>query len=381
MTTSTPALEIRNGGLIELRDLLAEQYEKRRDIIQYAKSIRAEGGRLHIAGEPEHLLSLEGVTTVHAEGVYNPTRVCDEGIATKLEIPLAYVRKMRTEHPALWDANVNGWLERDGGRKFLVRTFPGVDGEPGIARAFLSHKYQIIDNYDVLSAALMGVRAAGVEVDIMGTDLTERRMHVRAVARNLDIAAPELLANYKAPSGDRGSDNPMVGLGFRLANGELGGGAYTISPYVVIRVCTNGMTLPSFTERVVHLSGGKNVGTIQWSRDTNRKHLDLITSRTSDAVRQFLRPEVLREFIDGITEQAAVKITDPEAVITTVCKTLKFSDEQRKDIFAHFIGGGDVTAGGVMQAVTSVAQIQPDGDAAAEMDARALEALALAAKS
>jgi hypothetical protein len=45
----------------------------------------------------------------------------------------------------------------------------------------------------------------------------------------------------------------------------------------------------------------------------------------------------------------------------------------------HFIRGGDVTAGGVMHAVTSVAQTLPDADAAHEMESLGLRALEIAA--
>ncbi|HEX9357029.1 MAG TPA: hypothetical protein VF933_24835 [Streptosporangiaceae bacterium] len=45
----------------------------------------------------------------------------------------------------------------------------------------------------------------------------------------------------------------------------------------------------------------------------------------------------------------------------------------------HFIRGGDVTAGGVMHAVTSVAQTLEDADAAHEMESLALRSLELAA--
>ena len=46
---------------------------------------------------------------------------------------------------------------------------------------------------------------------------------------------------------------------------------------------------------------------------------------------------------------------------------------------AHFIRGGDITAGGVMHAVTSVAQTLPDADAAHDMESAALRALEVAA--
>jgi hypothetical protein len=50
--------------------------------------------------------------------------VCDQGIADKLGIPAAYLKKMRTSRPALFDANVNGWLAGDE-RSFFVRCLRG----------------------------------------------------------------------------------------------------------------------------------------------------------------------------------------------------------------------------------------------------------------
>jgi len=46
---------------------------------------------------------------------------------------------------------------------------------------------------------------------------------------------------------------------------------------------------------------------------------------------------------------------------------------------AHFIRGGDLTAGGVMHAVTSTAQTLTDADAAHDMEAQALPTLEAAA--
>jgi len=46
---------------------------------------------------------------------------------------------------------------------------------------------------------------------------------------------------------------------------------------------------------------------------------------------------------------------------------------------SHFIRGGDLTAGGVMHAVTSTAQVTPDSDTAHEMEAASTRALTLAA--
>ena len=87
--------------------------------------------------------------------------MCDQGIADKLGIPAAYLRRMRESRPGLYDANVNGWLDGTTGA-FLVRCLRDQDGGTGVARAWLSDSYKVIDNLDVLTAALDGIRAPGI---------------------------------------------------------------------------------------------------------------------------------------------------------------------------------------------------------------------------
>jgi hypothetical protein len=54
-------------------------------------------------------------------------------MADKLGIPIGYLRRLREEHLGLYDANVNGWLEHQPGRRLLIRTLRGEEGD-GIAR-------------------------------------------------------------------------------------------------------------------------------------------------------------------------------------------------------------------------------------------------------
>jgi hypothetical protein len=86
--------------------------------------------------------------------------VCDTGIADKLGITAAYLRKARDRQPALFDANVNGWLERDD-RRFFVRALRGSNGETGSARGWLSDGYKKIDHIDTLMAVFDGIRRNG----------------------------------------------------------------------------------------------------------------------------------------------------------------------------------------------------------------------------
>lgn len=52
----------------------------------------------------------------------------------------------------------------------------------------------------------------------------------------------------------------------------------------------------------------------------------------------------------------------------------------RREVLNHFIAGGSLTAGGVMNAFTSYSQTLTDADRAAEIEDLALDALALAAQ-
>ncbi|WP_055483184.1 hypothetical protein [Sphaerimonospora mesophila] len=378
MTIASPVpLTTRNADLGDLHALLRDQHARKVDVPVGAAQIRAVGTHLELIDTPP-VLSDAGVTA--STGLYLPTEICDQGLADKLGIPLPYLRRLRAERPGLYEANVNGWLETED-RRFLVRALRGVGGGPGVARAFLSDRYKIIDNLDVLMAALDGVRLAGVDVRIDGCDLTERRMYVRVVCEQVAALAPELLRNYRSPfTGASGADNPLVFAGFVISNSETGCGAFTVTPRLLVQVCNNGMTINADAHRHVHLGGRlDDGGDIRWSGDTQDKNLALITAKSRDAIATFLDIDYVKAKIRELTEVSGVELADPEKTIQVVATKLRFTEEQQRDILRHFIRGGDLTAGGVMHAVTSVAQTIDDADTAHDMEGQALRALHLAA--
>jgi hypothetical protein len=395
----------RNATLSDLAGLLQEQHPRKVDRVVPASKMRMENGVLVVEGS-NPVIDMDGVTM--ADGRYRPTSVFDEGLSEKLGIPLPYVRKMRENRIDLYDENANGWLRGKKGsrrlvdaltneyetirepipgdpRSFLIRAFKDDDGGVGIARAMLSDKYKVIDHLDALTAALEGVKMSGTEVNITGCDLTERRMTVKIEAPGIRALAPTLLAGYRSPFrvGDGAhsgyEDNPVVFAGFVLSNSETGGGAFTITPRLVIQICKNGLMITKDALRAVHLGGKMDEGVIQWSGDTMDKTLALITARTRDAVATFLDQQYMETVITGLEEKAGAKVADPVKTIQTVGKKLQFSDAQIKGVLEHFVTGGQMTAAGVMNAVTSFSQTLDDADAAYDMEAAGLRALDLAA--
>ncbi|MFI7012624.1 DUF932 domain-containing protein [Streptomyces sp. NPDC050145] len=372
----------RNADLPDLVRILEDQNRRKLDVIAPASALRLHDGMLHVSGV-ESMLTEDGVTQV--DGIYRPTGVTDEGIANKLRIPLAYLRRMRAENVPLLDDNVNSWLGQDPGRRFMLRAFrsdsaPGGSPAEGVARALLSDSYKLIDNLDVLLAALDGVKQSGHPTRVTGCDLTDRRMHVRVESDAVAVQARELLRGYRSPfDGRSGDELPMVSAGFVITNSEVGSGAYTITPRIVFQVCTNGMTETRDVMRSVHLGGKQEEGVVSWSGQTQRKTLELITSKTTDAVRTFLSREYVEAKVASMEAAAGTPLADPAKTIEHVTNTLSIGTEAKESILAHFVRGGQMTAGGVLHAITSTAQTIKDADQAAELEGLALPALNAAA--
>lgn len=364
----------RNASFDDLLELLERDQDAKIDLVAPASAISAVDGNLTVTGM-EPVLTPTGVT--QANGAYRPTAVADEGIADKLKIPTAYLRRMRAEAVDLYDLNVNGWLQKDPTRRFLLRAFKG---EPGVLRAWLSDGYKIIDHLDMLTAVLAGIEESGHPVKITGADLTERRMIVRVESEHVEALAPELLRGYRSPfTGQTGDQLPIVSAGFVLTNSEVGSGKYAITPRIVVRVCGNGMTITKDAFSKVHLGARMDQGIVKFSEDTQEKNLSLITAQTRDAVATFMNRDYVERKLADIQREAGREITSPVEAVELVAKQLRFSDSVRESVFAHFIRGGQTTAGGIMQAVTATAQTLDDGDAAYELETQALSAMTIAA--
>jgi hypothetical protein len=369
----------RNADLSGLVDLLKTQQDVKYDVVAPASALEYQNGLL-VVKDGSAVMDSEGVSLTDA--FLSPTEIFEEGVSQRLGIPRGYVTRMRNEHTELLDANVNGWLQQEPNRKFLVRGFKSDDpSETGIARALLSDRFKVIDNVDILFAALDGIRFSGANVEIAGADLSERRMTVKVSAPEIAALAPELLGNYRSPfSGQSGSDVPVVFAGLVISNSETGGGAFTITPRVVFQVCSNGLTVKKDAMRQIHIGGKLDEGVIKWSDETQQRTLELVKAKTADAVRTFLDVDYVRMVIAGIEEAAAVKVTSPVKAVDNIAKGFGFNDSEKDQIMTFFIQSGDATAGGVMNAVTATAQVLTDPDRANELEDVALDVLTATAQ-
>lgn len=383
MTIAPAHTATRNATLDDMVATLRAQHAEKLDVVVPANKLACVGGVLMLDGT-EPLITDDGVS--ETVGFYRPTIVFDEGISRILSIPLAYVRRLRLERVDLYDANVNGWLAGDGStgpdpRKFLIRLFRGSDGGEGVARSIHSDSYARIDNFDTLVAALTGIENSGIHVQVGRTDLTDRRMYVEFTAPEVNALAPTLLGNYTSPfSGLSGLDLPIVFAGFILENSETGCGAYKLTPRLVAQVCTNGMTRTFDAVRAIHRGSALDEGVIKWSMATQRKLLDFITAKTTDAVNTFLTPEYVEGVVAELEEKSGTPVSEPVEAVKKLGKELAFDEATSNGVLQHFLMGRDLTAGGVLHAVTSYAQTVEDADVAHELEEAGMKAFAMAAR-
>jgi hypothetical protein len=167
----------------------------------------------------------------------------------------------------------------------------------------------------------------------------------------LKTVSEALLRDYVSPfSGQRGTDNPVVFMGIEVRNSEVGSGSFTLVPSVIVEVCNNGMTLTEDIFRKVHLGSAMESGEV--SQRTMQATMELITAQTIDKVREIANPEFLEA---KVRELEGLKVDMKPTVVQTYLQGA-FDIEVADSIFNDFITGGDTTAFGVAQAITSASQ-------------------------
>ncbi|WP_405165541.1 hypothetical protein OG203_10805 [Nocardia sp. NBC_01499] len=251
-----------------------------------------------------------------------------------------------------------------------------------------------------------GIRQVDVDVDIRSCDLSDSSMRCKVYSPQVATLAPHFLANYRNPFANSDLDadrrrvageldrwrpiaaregmgyapghEPVITAGFRFSNSETGHHAITLKPELVVQICGNGLTLPLFTYRKNHIGEKLDTGTISWSQDTYRKELAVITAKTRDKVSEWLSTDFLNARIDELEAQAGAPVTQPDKTIEVLGKKLGFTEAERSGVLSHFIAGGQLTAAGIANAVTSYSQTVADPDRADSLDDLAVQAMSLA---
>ena len=373
----------RHTTLAELVTELKDQNLQKKDFVVPANLLSMENGQLVVnnyndnEGLSKLLKEVKVETAESGKLILGCLPILHQHLSEKLDIPKKYYNRIQgLTDTNLIDQNVTHWLKAMKGNVFL-RTFIDNNNNEGFARAILSDRYNVIDNFDVLFSALEAVKSSGLNLKIEdnGCDLSESKMYVRFVAPDVEINAPELLKNYRNPKGGSGVGDGII-TGFVITNSELGQGSFSISPRAVVLKCQNGMVFKNDAFGKVHLgSKMEQFSQIDWSEETKRKNYELIQAQVKDAVNQFTSEDFLAKKISELNGYSEIELKHPVETVKNVSRYLNITEEKEKNILDFFMRGGDFSAMGVSQALTFFAHETKDADEAHEMETVAIDIL------
>lgn len=286
-------------------------------------------------------------------GEFTVSQEAHSQLATRLQIPAKFYGKLRQDHTALLDHNVNT-LMREKPERRLVRLYDGYKGERTM-RAFLSDRYRRLDNEDVLAAAVP-VLTEYPEMQVVSAQITESRMYLKVVT-------PRLEGEVK--KGD------IVQAGVVISNSEIGKGSLSVQPRIFRLVCLNGMISGAAT-RTYHI--GRTLEADETHGVLTDEALEAEDRATflkfRDVTKAALSETTFNALLAQMQEAAATKpMSDPLKGMEVLAKKLDLSDQEKGGVLGHLISGGDVTAWGALNAVTRTAQDVLNYDRGVEFEA------------
>lgn len=384
MTTFTPLRHETDRGKIVGR--LTDVANSRVDIAVPYRNVRYSGALDRVvvrptpaAPFPEPFLLPTGVSD-RVEAI--ATRTAWVQLCERLDLPLKYADRLHTDGVSwqrmLLDTNICDLAGHDD-RTALLR-YLYSDGEYTL-RAVLSDRYDIIDDTDALTAVVKGLQDANIGLDEceVEADWTMDRFRLRIAVPAIAESAPDLLGDYRSPFTTipgrpihaaplPGEDPNILWAGLEVSNSETGGGALAIQPRIIVLACRNGMTRPVDIVRRVHVGSRLERGVIDWSAETQRRSLELVTSMIADSAKTFCSTEYLSKVINEMREAKGLPVANPVNAINKVAEALVFTEAEKNSAFAAFIAGGDATVLGVGQAVTAMAQTVESSDRQSELE-------------
>lgn len=314
------------------------------------------------------------VTIPELDTALRPTEVFKRQMAEKIQFPKSYWNKLEDKgYQRLIAENVNTLLHGGEDKNYTVRMYKGAGQRK--ARAFVSDKYQFIDNLPVVMQILETINAARKdlpELEIKECDLTDSKMYINIQLKN-PIQAKELLSRYRRPDGKEVHGDLQYGIvsGVTVSNSEVGDGSYLLQAYARVSKCKNRVLFTEDEFRKIHLGGRKGEGNLKFKQDTLQAEMKAITLKTRDALEHFLTPEYFSGRVEKLTDLTGYEINEPMERVPYVLKKelgATIPKSKQDGILEAFLKGGDTSAMGLVHAITWESQKASNADAKYSMD-------------
>lgn len=340
----------RGKTLQELGKELQRQRQNRQDFLTDTRSLEVKsnsyGSTLH--------MSLDSKT--YGFGI---EEVAHQQMATRLNIPFRYYKKMQSEAPDLLDQNINRWLNQNPERR-MIRV---LDGK---VRAFLSDRYRRLDNLELCAAVLPVINEMKSAV-IESCEVTPAHLYLKVVNR---------CVKAEVKVGD------VVQAGFVVSNSEVGLGSLRVEPLVFRLVCKNGMICKELAQKKYHVGRQVNVSEDLayelYSEETLAQDDKVFFLKVQDIVRAAVDEAKFMLTVDKLREATQIPLKhDPVKAVELLADKFQLTENERGDILRQLFMQGNNSRYGLVNAVTAASKIAKSYERATDLERIGGEILAL----
>lgn len=362
------------SGRGSLGDLVAELDRQKSARFDFVADTRSLGVKVDDRGPVLHSQGIETTEFIPKAGL----PIGDEAIAQLGDrlapaIPRRFLRDLISDRPQIAEGLLTDLLHATG-KPNLVRC---LDDK---VRAFLSDRYQPVDNYELAFTALEVAREQGGEV--VECSLSEQNLRIKLTNRSVFDALDDVrtgttgwfaggIGNQKYLSrvaanttgdlpGGPGTVHPLITIG----NSETGHGSSHCRLGILKAICFNLATVETVVQQV-HLGGRLEPGI--FSQETIRKDAEVVLCKAKDAITTAFSTERFQHIINlcKVAQDTPVQRTK---VIDFVVGEGLITQDQRDSLLLYFAAESE-TAYGFAQAAARLAQDIENGDTAADLEA------------
>lgn len=335
-------------SLQELSATLVAQKEKQQDYKVSTRALTMTAPRPGATLAPVPKLKFT-VPEIQAEREFDLRPLCHMQLGQYVGVPKTYYDRMMADAPELLAANVNHWLQTSKEEERLIRTL-GDD-----SRAFLSDRYLPLDNYD-LAQAIMPV-LSDPSVTIQSCALTETRLYIKAVSPKVE--------------GEIRKGQP-VQAGVVISNSEVGHGALSVQPMIMVLECLNGLIREDNRFRRIHL--GSEINADVYGKIFRTETQKLRDQALFAELRDVADTCLTHSFFEGLLQDYREVADEPiggglPRTVENVTKAFSLSEDEGSDVLKFLAEGGDLTRWGLANAVSRTSQDLSDYDRATELEA------------
>jgi hypothetical protein len=233
----------------------------------------------------------------------------------------------------------------------MIRT---LDGQ---VRAVLSDRYRRLDNFDLAENVLPILqRLDGARFE--SVELTETKMYLKVVTPRVE---------YEIAPGD------VVQAGIVITNSEVGHGTLSVQPMVYRLVCRNGLIASDRALRKTHVGRtlhSEDEAITVFRDDTLAADDKAFFLKVRDVVEAAVSEATFRQVAQKMQKTLGIKLTgDPVKTVEVLANRYTLNESERAGVLRHLIVEGDLSAYGLVNAVTHYSDDVEDYDRATEFEA------------